>query len=623
MTLLLSLACSDYNLFGFRDEVTPGENDPDAEAVEDPDEVPLIEDCEELEVGESGPVDADCALEAAPPQRPWDMEVVWAWEGLSDNPDANDIWVTPAVGDLDGDGIPEVVFSACQYKPTAFGTCWPAPVVDGVTFVHYEATLVVVDGATGDVKLEFFGVDMMGQIALGDADGDGDVEILTMDPEGFPMLLNIHGEIEWKAPSRASNVPWRSCLDLVDLDGDGVAEVLTETSAWSLLTGDWMFAIPDVIGSRTCTAGDFNLDGQTDWVVGDEVWGVDGLQWELDWQSGRTGWTMPVQVDDDPEAELALSGEGGVYVFDDDGTKLHHHALADGFDDFGPPCAGDFDGDGDVEMAVPARTELIVFELRDFGVAWSRPIDDWTGASGCSGFDFDGDGALEILHADHDELRVWTGDGTQVVSELGRASGTGFDVPVIADVNLDGAADLVLSNSHIPEYNDGWDGLRVLRNVDNTWPPAGPSWGSNDFRVTDRNPDLTVPASPDPSWEHNVYRARPAADPLGDLRVQLMEACVSTCDSDGEVALSVQVSNQGSLSVHGARLTLSRVQDGQEEVLRTVALDSLDPMQAAEGVVFDNLKVMHLGDELVVRVEHDREDCELSDQEVVWTNPCL
>ncbi len=626
--LFLLLGCSDYNLFDRLDGVLGGSP---SEPVEETDPEEEFQDCDAIELAPAGEVPLDCSLPFDAPERPWEWAEEWAWEGTTTNPDEHTIWTTPAVGDLDDDGIPEIVFNTCDMRMPNGGwpTCYPyTEWEDGTVVINYVGTLVVLDGQTGATKMEWYGVDVMAQVTLADIDADGTPEILTLDSEGFLVAFHPDGTQTWRSPSRASTTPWMSCVGAADLDADGMPELLVDSAIWDVPSGEWEVAFPDLPNHpRSCTVGDLDLDGEQEWILGNYVVNHRGeVEWSLGWEDFGEGsmmeWTLPVQADADPEPEVFGSGHGGFWLFDHDGSTLGMLSILDDSDS-GAPCAGDFDGDGQIEVAAPARTELMLFEVTDFGVSWSIPIDDESGASGCSGFDFDGDGALEILFGDHDTWRVIDGrDGSVRIEDDGRASGTGLETPVVADVDGDGAAEVVLVNANYGDFFEGWKGLRVLGNVDDMWPPAGPTWSSNDFSVTNARDDLSVPSQPDHSWDLGVYRARPAADPVGDLHLELTDVCLESCDANAELSLSVQVSNEGLKSVDRAIVSLYRIEGEQEILLRTAEFDHVPSGQALEGVLFDGLRLFHVGDGLVLRVESTDAECELFDQQVVWNNPC-
>ena len=142
----------------------------------------------------------------------------------------------------------------------------------------------------------------------------------------------------------------------------------------------------------------------------------------------------------------------------------------------------------------------------DGTVRWSQFINDASGLAACSGYDVNGDGAYEVLFADEHQFYIMDGTtGTILYSIWGHASGTIFEFPVVADIDNDGSAEIVISSNNFRQGGSGWAGITVLglgvvgRRVDRH--------ERSRFCGHNINPDGSVPTIPDPPWTaHNVYR---------------------------------------------------------------------------------------------------------------------
>src|SRR5262249_18854866 len=130
----------------------------------------------------------------------------------------------------------------------------------------------------------------------------------------------------------------------------------------------------------------------------------------------------------------------------------------------GPPTVADFDGDGKPEIAVtvsrsptgtgqsgifddPYRTILYVFRP-DGAEVWHKDLTPESGISYYpppAAFDFDGDGAAELVTQDYQYLYVR--DGRTGATRFQFAVGNSFlgvgQYPVVADVDNDGHAEIV------------------------------------------------------------------------------------------------------------------------------------------------------------------------------------
>jgi len=155
---------------------------------------------------------------------------------------------TPAIGDLNGDGRPEIVFSLVVSGGVIVlrsdgSILWTN---SDWTYFYHSPTLVDVNGdgkldvVQGDSQAHTIvaykgtdGVELWhttlpnttwSQAALvsADIDGDGIIEILVGSDSGLFLLDSATGAIEWLYPAyKVRGEPW-----VADLDGDGMAEIL-------------------------------------------------------------------------------------------------------------------------------------------------------------------------------------------------------------------------------------------------------------------------------------------------------------------------------------------------------------------------------------------------------------
>jgi hypothetical protein len=645
--LLVLSACSDYGLFGNRGTPEdpgprPEPEDPDTAADTDPDPEPDGAcDGVEAEAGHDVPFADRCVPGFTPPADPGDLVVTWHWTGLSTNPNADSVWTTPVVANLtddNGDGAideldtPDVAFTTCEWivEPTSgWGSCPSSGPV-----MSFAGSLVILDGATGAPLLEKDGFDIFGQVTAADVDGDGLPEVIAYDTERFLVGIQADGTETWRSKTRAGDAPWTQCVNVADLEGDGVNEVVTQWIVWDGATGaaeSWTYDFDAQMSqARGCPVADIDLDGVQEWFPGAKVSDPDAnvelaLATDLGNSTEDSQHVLPVQADADPEGEIAFVGASRFQVFDTDGTELADVVLdTREFGTAGPPCAGDFDGDGAMEVGVPWSDTLYLLEL-DGSVKWKLPIRDASGHSGCSGFDADGDGALELFFADQEDAYMLDGaTGAEIWRSDERNSGTGADYPVVADADADGSADLLLTgNDDLGQF--GWNGVVLLSHATAGWAPGGPVWTNHDYVVTNVLPDGSIPAHPEPSWQGDgVYRARPAMDGAAGLSVAVTDECVPGCEADDVVYLAVTVTNAG-LEDATVPVTLYALHgDGR------TALDTRE-VSVAKGRASDSLLYevprSELGDGLVVVADDDGtgvstvEECEETDNSATWIDP--
>ena len=145
---------------------------------------------------------------------------------------------------------------------------------------------------------------------------------------------------------------------------------------------------------------------------------------------------------------------------------------------------------------------------------WAAPALD-NSPLNTSAADLDGDGAYELLWNGKDQgFTIYDGrTGNVLFNDPLIVSATGSDVPVVADVDLDGYAEVV-----VPAQG----GIRVI-GFDGVWGPARPLWNQLNYHVTNIEDDLQVPFSEANSWMvHNSYRAQTdLTRPLPSFQVNL------------------------------------------------------------------------------------------------------
>lgn len=442
--------------------------------------------------------------------------------------------------------------------------------------------LRVMRGVDGSTVFEVPGILGSGP-ALADVDSDGEPEIVAITMGQEVVAISNTGQIEWK--SMIFDKGWiQNQVTVSDLDGDGDVEVLTEFAILDGATGALLVTLSGS-GWHPPIPADLDLDGKKEIVMPHRVLSSAGaVLWKLQY-SESSMFGAVLNTDPDPQAEVMMNSSSGLYLRQHDGTPIALYAKpADHV--MGPPCVADFDGDGLVEVGVPAGTTLGVINL-DGTYLWKVATKDITGSAGCSAYDVEGDGAYELFYADEETFRIYNGKTGAALYTTGsnHNSATNYEYPVIADIDKDGSAEIVLSSTvHNMVVNP--HGITVIGHVDDGWSAAGQYWGIHDFAVTNINPDGSVPATYDPPWvTHNLFRARPTVDPpRADLRVDITASCVE-CASEAQVAY--QVCNQGGSDVAAdVPLTLFALADMVEVAIETRLLPAVPAGKCLAGDAF-------------------------------------
>jgi hypothetical protein len=494
---------------------------------------------------------------------PWAVRTQWTYRGKQNS------WMTPVIGNLDddnGDGrvdeddIPEVVISA-------------------------DGFVVALDGSSGAEKWTYSGNSYAGTI-IADIDADGHPDVVSANSQGKTIALEGDGTPKWTANDMLVSLNYM-LHNVADIDGDGEPEVIHDTKVLSGMDGTELFEMTTTNGGgwtyRLPAIGDVDLDGDQEIALEGALYDSDG---SLLWDSGEIGtygfWPILIQADSDPEAEIGFVGQYWT-LWDHDGTLIYRETYNTTAQP-GPPCAGDFDGDGEAEVAWPAYQNFVMYEL-DGSRVWSVPMDDTSGLAGCSGYDLNNDGALEILFADQSSFTIFDGaTGTELYTDTNHASPTIFEYPTVADIDADGHAEIVVAH-----YGAGF-AVTAYEHDGDGWPAAGTTWNVHDFAITNINPDGSVPREPEPSWnKYNVYRARVAADDPStpDLAVEITDVCVADCDY-GPVIVAVQARNEGGADLDaGAVLSLYAEEPTGPREIATYSLPAIPTGTAIDGIEFE------------------------------------
>ena len=136
---------------------------------------------------------------------------------------------------------------------------------------------------------------------------------------------------------------------------------------------------------------------------------------------------------------------------------------------------------------------------------WTQGHDDRSGQTAMTLFDFNQDNIMELVYRDNNHLRVINASGKSHITGNDTirpyniytrmmAAGTGIEYPVVADVNSDGTAEILVTGllDDYAYYDIGYGGLHVFGNPQN-WGPARKVWNQYMYHVTNVNEDLTIP----------------------------------------------------------------------------------------------------------------------------------
>ncbi|WP_165840151.1 Ig-like domain-containing protein [Motiliproteus coralliicola] len=360
-------------------------------------------------------------------------------------------WATPmfapAVGDIDGDGLVEVIVGSGYYNGSK-------------TLIVYEND--------GRKKYER-SITHFGAPILADLEGDGQVEIVM---SGI-VYDAVTGQELWRTARRDSKVL------ALDLDLDGKQEVFASGQAYDH-QGNMIW---DASSGYSAAVGNFDSDDYPEIAVKHDTHTIkllehDGsVKWGPVSIPGNGGGPLTIaDIDGDGEPEIGVAGANYYVAFEADGTVKWKSKTKDWSSQATGSSVFDFEGDGKAEILYGDEHYFRVYEGETGTIKLQIPNPSGTLFEYPLVVDVDNDNHAEIV----------------VVSNNYNFSGT-TGIRVFEDINDSWAPTRAIWNQHAYSINNVNDDGTIPAN-------PTPSWLThNTFRLNtfaDREalalPDLTV-----------------------------------------------------------------------------------------------------------------------------------
>jgi hypothetical protein len=432
-------------------------------------------------------------------------------------------------------------------------------------------------------------------LAVGDINNDGKPEIVGVREYQSAMFFsageyavvafNSTGQEIWESEHYINiDFNWASAPVLADMNGDGNTEIVVGrvilnsdgTTRGVGAHGIGSYGIADlgdisIVEGAVPAVTDLDLDGEMEVIVGDARYDVDGNTIFHD-PSAQDAMIAIANLDDDPEGEYIGITGNTVRAVDTDGQVMWGPIeFPEPANILSPAAIADIDQDGYPEIMTAGGNELRAYN-HDGTLLWSANVQDQSGATGASVFDFEGDGIPEVVYID--EIKMYAFDGPTgglkfVSSEHG--SNTMFDYPVIADVDNDDQAEIVVC------HNGYSHAMSVYGDQDESWMPARSLWNQHAYHINNINDNMSIPTNPLPSFEHsNTYHSgvMVTADSIEkiNLEAEILDVCTEEC-ANGELWISVRMKNSGEMDIPvGTKLSIYGVDGQTEKYITTITL---------------------------------------------------
>ena len=615
--LLANTGCPNWDP-GDDDDTTAGDDDTGGEVE--------LEACDEALQGGIISSDAGCSQLQPYEQFEPNQDTEWQWLESETNGSFDQVIVAPLVINLtddNGDGViddgdvPDVVFACMKDGEYDDGVVRAVSGEDGVEmWTVNDADLRVYPNA---------------HLAAGDLDSNvPGPEIIIITNTDHVVCLDHEGNELWRTDT-GENLQ-RGAPALHDMDGDGSTEVIVgrvilAADGTELGIGEYGYGANEDRGRMTF-AVDLDDDGQLEVIAGNAIYDINGnAMWhneELD------GYPAVADFDLDGDPEIVVVSEGTVRLQDHLGTVLWGPVALDGDGRGGPPTIADYDGDGYPEIGAANKNYYTVLDT-DGSLLWSRATEETSsGITGSSVFDFNGDGVAEVVYADEVSLYIYQGtDGAILLEETGHTSRTQLEYPVIADIDGDNHAEIILPSNDY--FTAGWSGVTVLGSTgEQGWWKARRIWNQHAYFSTHIRDDGTIPASQAQPWKtHNSFRQNFPPDtwegyPAPNLIIEAVGPCIGP-DGEDDVRFGVQVGNDGAADTFANPVVaLYSLGTGSEVLLETQTLATpvapgqlSDPVwiahdpAAADGHYLVRADDMGMGTGVIV-------ECDEDDNAAVW-----
>ena len=426
--------------------------------------------------------------------------------------------VIPMVGDINGDGTPEIV-------------CF-AP--SGSDFYNVN-TVLVFDTQTHEVVHTFT---LPGNVSTVDAAPYGLVKL----PNGhvvFAVCAQNNNMYGYDLTNHGTTPLWTVAtgfpapnVGFADFNADGYPEIYVGNKIFDAEHGTLLVTDAGVTnfgGSYAHTSSHklpspcvANLlgDAKPELVLGNEVYSM-----TITNRSGTSGNSMTLAASCTPPSGIAVDGHPQVADFNLDGYldvfisnkstsgatlgcyvwDVHNNTVSNALSvaqngtGKSIPLIADIDNDNHLEMVIQCNcsgNKVKAYKYNPasmtFTMMWDMAVDEDSYSNGATTFDFNHDDEMEILISDQSTIKILNGATGSMLTQLSFGECTVMQYPIIADVDADGYAEIAICGQFGSGHTNSGH-LEVFCSSTVPWAPARKVWNQYMYNVTNVNQDLSVP----------------------------------------------------------------------------------------------------------------------------------
>jgi hypothetical protein len=522
------------------------------------------------------------------------------------------------VGDLDGDGIPEIITMD--------------PAFNWLNIINGSTGLVkgVIQIPNAKITDDWIPV-LAGVLIDSDRNGKGELIFITKNGKINSYESATSGGATITMPEKwsTSMTTYSGKVDntpqpiVADFNGDGNPELVVYNQIFNAKTGGATLGVTEALASANVgrninhggsvsvnfmTTADFDGDGLPEIVAGNKIYKVNinpagtTATCSILYQTSAFGDGFTTVADGNLDGNLDVvvvdcaSSLTRINIWSPKTNQVLQQFTIPNSDSFhGVATIGDIDGvvssDGKRYPEIclttkrltpsPVKGRVSAYKYnpltQTFVLKWEFINDDISGSTGVTLFDFDHCGVNELVYRDMNNLYILDGraDSTPIIKgQQTCTAGTSFEFPVIADADGTGSAKICVTCA--ANGTSATNTLIVFEGAASPWAPSRKVWNQVNYEPTGINNNLTTPTWVFPKntqiniglnnfWPYNgALIQMPITDT--DLNPVIMAPdpyivnVTSSYLNETTIRISVVIGNQGKTNVNPS-LPVSLYQD--------------------------------------------------------------